>query len=370
MKTLEESMPPGTSPDTAPQVGGKVVMIPGDQLVARISEYSDEDRELVLWFYHFVRDRDLDYGTAALLLKKADGENYSRDSVYQLLTGRRSPDQLPRPLIKAIAEYRDIVNAEAAARRAPFIETSLAQRIFAYCEAAHTHHRIGWIYGDSQIGKTEALEEYQRRNNHGRTIMVRVPTRGLLCDFLGRLAFQCGISPRLPSSHMRRRIGEYFRANNLLIVDELHACFTPTERLSSYDVIEFVRELFDETKCGVILCATNVLRDSLDKTGVHRKVAVQCRRRGLAPLNLENVPLKSDLAKFAHHYGLTPATGEALALQTEIVTQEGLGSWLTFLAAGHRMAKKKAKPLAWSHVISAHAAFTRLSIPPREEEAR
>lgn len=346
------------------------IRVAGDRLIRRLDEYSDEDRELIMWLYHYSRENDLSYADVAKRLTKGkEGATYSPNSVQQLLTGNRDATQI-RAILTAIADFKEIVLAEQASRRAPFIETNLSDRIHKYCEAAVAQKRIGMIIGDSQIGKTEALLEFQRRNNHGRTIYVRVGVRGTLSDFVNALAVQCGLSNQLAIGRAKQRILGYIRANNLLIVDEVHACFTPTERPNSYDIIEFVREIFDETKCSVILSATNVLKRMLEKDGIHKKVATQLRRRSLPTQILESVPLRKDLAKFAAHYDLSPATGEALATQSEIVRADGLGMWLTILAAADRNAKKAKKTLTWDHVLKTHAAFLKLSVPPTEEDAQ
>lgn len=360
--------PPTTSTALQPVRGEAPhsALLPGDQISQRLAAYPDADRDLLMWLYHHMRKHDLSYAQVAELLRKPDGSPYSEDSVYHLLTGRRGTE-IPRPLMVAIEKFRERDEAEQEARRAPFIETSLTKRIFQYCEAAISHHRIGWIYGDSQIGKSEALEEFQRRNNHGRTIYVRVPSKGYLSDFIAQLADQCGIGRILKLARARARIIDYFQANHLLIVDEAHASFTPIERASSYDIIEFVREIFDAKKCGVVFCATKVLRDMFDRHGTHRAIAKQARRRGLPPLELESIPLRRDLDKFSAHYGLPKPTGNALDLQTEVIAYEGLGQWLTFLNAGAKLAAKLEEPLTWSHVQRAHASFLRLGQPPTED---
>lgn len=366
---LEESSAPAVS-ETA--MVNRTWLISGDKVIGRISAYPDEARETLMWFYHYVRERDLRQPAAAALLKKPGGkkgETYDPNTIYKLLAGLYDPQQAAF-MLKAIAAFKEIVEAEQAAQRAPFIATHLTDRVHRYCDACISHHRIGIIYGDSQIGKTDALLEFQRQNNHGRTIYIRVPAGGYLGDFVNALGMACGISIRLPLIRLKRRILDYIRANNLLIVDELHQCFTPVERTTSYHVIEFIREIFDRCKCAVVLCATNILREMLEKSGVHRKIADQLRKRGLAPLILENVPLRRDLDKFAAHYGLSPATGHALDLQKEVARAEGLGMWITFLSAGAKMAEKRKERLTWDHVIKAHSAFLALSIPPTDEEGR
>lgn len=337
-------------------------LIQGDELVRRIADYPDEERDLIMWFYHHLRDRGIGYDGAGKFIAQDDGTPYSRDSVYQLLTGRR---QSRDGMLEAIRKFKEIVLAEQAAKRAPFIETSLTAKIFKYCDLVGATHRMGWILGDTQIGKTEALEEYQRRNNHGRTVYVRVGVGGYISDFIQRLSKALGISTALACHKAKVRIFDCLKANNLLIVDELHLAFMP-ETLRSYHILEFCREIFDLCKCGVVLCGTEVLRETF-ANGVHKKVATQARRRGLQPLVLESRPLRADLDKFAAHYNLKPATAEAFDLQKEVIREDGLGMWITYLAGGQRRAEKAKRPMTWEDVIKVHASQLKLSQPPTEE---
>ena len=54
------------------------------------------------------------------------------------------------------------------------IETEVKQTVFHACQAALNDGMPAFIYGASQIGKTTALVEFQRLNNHGRTVYLRM----------------------------------------------------------------------------------------------------------------------------------------------------------------------------------------------------
>ena len=47
---------------------------------------------------------------------------------------------------------------------------------------------MGFLFADSQIGKSAALEEYQVRNNHGSTIYTEMPAGGGKVDYMIHLA--------------------------------------------------------------------------------------------------------------------------------------------------------------------------------------
>jgi DNA transposition AAA+ family ATPase len=148
-----------------------------------------------------------------------------------------------------------------------------------------------------------------------------------------------------------------FGPNRLLIVDEAHRAFSSRAYGgSAFKTLDFIRSLHDNTGCGVVLCGTNVFRDSMADGG-SKKFLNQFNRRCLLRRQLPDLPSRADLNAFARHYGLEAATGEAYQLQSRIVREHGLGVWLTTLTCAARAASKKSRPMQWGDVLKAHAFF-------------
>jgi hypothetical protein len=209
-------------------------------------------------------------------------------------------------------------------------------------------------------GKTTALEEYQRTHNHGQTVYVRMPTGGGLNDFLKWLAKAVRLPTGLKSFEIKERIIAAFDERMLLIVDQAHECYGIHSRSNAIASLLFVMEIFDRSKCGVIICGTDELEKGLT-TGRSRDIMAQLIKRGLPkPLRLPTKPDANNLAEFAAHYGLKPAEGNALLLQTEVIRDLDLGVWITFLQVGSRIAAKQAKTMTWDHVLQAEATFNAL----------
>src|SRR5581483_7623837 len=195
--------------------------------------------------------------------------------------------------LKKLIESRRVVN------KLGFIETSLTRKIFSVCEAALTYQKIVQIFGDSQIGKTEALEEYARQNNHGQTIYVRVPEGGGLNYFMASLADRLGFSSQQKIPELRARAIASFDSRMLLIVDEIHNIFSTGTNLTHFRVPEFIREIYDRTKCGVVISGTNVFEAKLAKAA-GKKLFDQFQRRSLCKLQLPNIPTDDDLRSEEH----------------------------------------------------------------------
>lgn len=320
--------------------------IAGDVVNKATAELPDEQRSAIRRLHAHGAEHDLSLAELGKLVR------YDETTLSRVFHGKYEGNLAN--VVKEIADFFALHDERSKGRKLTFIETDLARRVWKVCGAALEYQRIGFIFGDTQIGKTEALRKYQQDHNHGSTIYVSVPTGGSMSLFLAALAKALRISPQQKEKELIRRIFEAFDDRMLLIVDEAHQCLYSKGETRGARTLEFVRELFDARKCGVVICGTNVFRDEMD-SGRFAGVLKQMKRRRLVALQLPSTPTASDLNTIAEAYGLAPATGEALALQTDAIREEGLGFWLTLLRMAAKGASTNKARMAWSHVIRAHA---------------
>jgi DNA transposition AAA+ family ATPase len=328
--------------------------IPGDVVNKATADLPDHQRAAVRWLHWYCAEKNIAYKDIAQKLRRPNGDQYDGNTIYRILTGRYEGEY--DRVVKSILDFKRLADERATVKRLPFIPTNLSRRIFKICEAALIYQKIAFVSSDGQVGKTTAAMEYQRTHNHGQTIYVRMPAGGSLCLFKKELARQLRISPQLKSDELTERVLGAFDENILLIVDEVHQAFGRVFRL---DTIEFIREIHDRKRCGIVLIDTNILPREI-REGAHREMLAQLDRRSLLKLALPTRPTAADLESIAGGYNLPRATGEALALQTEIIRDHGLGVWCTYLQAASRFAEKEKKTLAWSHVIKARDILKKL----------
>ncbi len=257
----------------------------------------------------------------------------------------------------AIRKFFELLDERSTSKKLPFITTDLTQRIWRVCGSALEFQKIAFIFGDQQIGKTEALKAYRDAHNHGSTIYVRMPTGGALGNFLIEMAPTLRIGENYSISRLREKLKSAFDDRMLLIVDEAHACIKEHGRSQrSVETIDFIREIFDEKQCGVVICATNVFRDAMDGGNLY-KILRQTKRRRLCSLQLPATPSQNDLNTFAAAYGLPPSKDETRVLEQRLVNDEALGMWLTLLRMGAKVATKRKERMNWNHVLLAEAGL-------------
>lgn len=337
----------GQLKDTSPQTTNQ--RIAGDIVNRATADLPDNQRSAIRRLHAHYIENDLSIEETAKLV------NYSGPTIGLLFRGKY--EGRLDSVVKEIEAFFDLQDKRAQGKKLAFIETALTQRIWKVCESALEFQKIAFIFGDQQIGKTTALKAYRDAHNHGSTIYARVPTGGSLGNFLIEMARVLRIGENYSITRLRERIKGAFDDRMLLIVDEAHACIKDRARSErSLDTINFIREIFDEKECGVVICATNVFRDAMD-TGALNQILRQTKRRRLCAMQLPEVPTQSDLNTFAAAYKLPPSEGPARELEKRMVENEALGMWLTLLRMGAKLAAKGRQEMKWAHVLSAHAGL-------------
>lgn len=344
------------SPDTFNGIDAmskQKIKIPGDRVNKATAELPDEQRSAIRWLHAHGVENDMSIEDLAAAIRR------DKNTLYQVFTGSHGASK--ENITQEILAYQRLALARRGARKLDYIETALTRKVWQLCEAALTYQRIAYIIGDSQTGKTTALKEYARTHNHGETIYVSMPEGGILGCFLAECAAALRMSPQQKEKELRRRICEAFDNRMLLIVDEAHQCFQTSSRRSLRHIraLEFIREIHDRSGCGVVISATNTLREEME-SGTAKGVLTQLARRRLAMLQLPNVPTDGDLNTFAAAYGLEPAEGEYLDLQRNMIRDEALGMWLTLLRMAANRAARAKRTLAWADVTTAYNGLRQL----------
>lgn len=350
---------------------------------ARQTDLSDitplpaDQQDAIQWFSQWCERRSIPRSRMGSILKKP-GTNafYSADSIVQLLTGGRARrGENIAPIVESIQHFRQLEETRAVQVTSGFKETRLFREIESRCRKALARQRIAWIFGESQIGKTVALKEVARRLTPATAVYVEMPTGGTVSAFISALAVRRGIPvPKRDRSGLRDAVIDSFDDRMLLLVDEGHRALRPGST-SGLETFSFLRELWNRRQCGIAIALTNEGRDQLI-SGPHATQLAQIWRRRIPPLQLPSIPPDDDADLFADAYGLPPAPHDTIKivvsaynekgdvitidhkeiphdLQTRVLTQEGLGVWISILQDASDMARDQRKPITWGAVIKA-----------------
>lgn len=343
--------------------GGRKFNIAGDVVHRAAAHLPERQRLAITWLHAHGWDNNIGLDDLAHQLRRGEGGRYNGNTLYKIFTGKHEA-KLDN-FTEAVEEFRKLLEERAKIVRTAYIHTRLAKKIFRNCDSARVYQKVFFLFGETQTGKSTILEEYARQNNHGRTVYIRLPEGGRISDLLVLFAEQLKMG--VQSENLRRRIVKYFDPSMLLIVDEAHQSFISSNGTSQARCMEFLREIYDSAKCGMVICGTNVLQKEILQ-GSKRAILNQFWERQISVVNLPPKPSKEDLNDFAKAYGLPPASGEALTLQDKVIREHSLGLWLTHLQLASSIAGAKKKPLAWNHVLGAAKVLARQADPNDYED--
>ena len=331
----------------APRVNAQTtgISVPGDKAMAAVrgleasGQITGAQADDILWLYNFVQAKSLSLENAG----RAVG--MSGTTVYRLFTASYQASY--DAVLEKVAKFRALTEERQKRKAIGFVETSTWKKVEAVCRQALNAQMPAFIYGPSQMGKTTCLLEFARRNNHGTTKYIRMPASPSFSFFVKTVAAACSISPYHNSAdQLRERVCHALDSRNLLIVDEFHqALVTVTDRRAA-QIMEFIREIYDRTGCGIVLSATRVGEAEIER-GSNAGIYDQLRRRGMAKLVLPDMPPASDIRKIAAAFGLPAPEGRVAETIGQMLRASGLGMYVKYLQSAHVLATGRGEKPTW-----------------------
>jgi len=336
--------------------GGTNYMISADNFEKVISKLPADQSEILRWWFFYGKENEL----SLTALGKACG--FDSGTLSKVFNGKygASLDKLCQKLSKARETLDDRVD------NPDFIPTSLSRQMFAAFDRCRALVNVTIMWGVMGIGKTTIAEEYRRQNNHGRTIYYRCGAGLTFSQFVSHLAMSIGVTTKNRGQfEVRHKIISLMKAGQrLLIVDELHQLFITSRGDSAVRICEFLREIHDVAKCGLVLIGTKVMQEQFKK-GPNKEALEQLVDRGTIQIPLPSKPTDGDLRAFLKHYRLpTPgaAHGEAAQIMADILKASGLRKLTLHLRDGLLAANKAGEKYEWRHFVQAHEDIASLSI--------
>ena len=314
----------------------------------------DEDQgELMFWLHGFGQDKKLSDANLSAMMK------VSQAAVSQLFSGKYAAEDWT-PMMDRIRALKEVEDEEMKKVDLGFVMTFTAKTIFSVCESAMTDGMPAFIFGASQIGKTTALEEFQRTHNHGRTKYLRLGSRWTKTRLVRELARACKARSLRGKKAWELEETIYGSLNryNLLIIDEFHLAMETVNEATSREIVEFIREVYDRTHCGLVLSSTKVGIQDLEE-GRNAMLFDQLRRRGVVKVVLPDVPPLKDINAIAKSFALELPKGDILVKVKQLLKTRGLGVFVKYLQKAHSLAGSEA--LTWDRFFYVNDGYAALA---------
>ena len=322
------------------------VRIAVEQAVARGQATEDEGEE-VWWLYNYAQEHHLNEAALAAKMK-----SYDKNTLYQLFRGSYGVAKDGRcaswaSVVRAIRAFKKVEVEEMKKKNVGLIETEVKRTVWRGCDAALVDGMCSVIYGGTRIGKTVALQAYQREHNHGQTVYIEMGSGWTRARFVRELARKFGNGVKATKAWaLEDAIFDTLKRSNLLIVDEFHKALTTTGDKSSAAVLEFIRDIRDRTRCGLVLCATKVGMERFE-TGANRLTFGQLIGRSIIKAVLPDRPPVRDLNAIARAFDLPLPTGDDLRGVKELVGTFGLERLFAYLQKAYALTRKAGEPMTW-----------------------
>lgn len=354
-----------------------------DKIQQSTTHFTPDARETLVAFYRWCIDplhpmrRD----------EAARRVGCSGNLLYQLLTGiYRDPDEIDKEtrrvirkgalrqpsadLLSAIKNFLAVEAKRFALGETKFVLTPTARKIETAFDLARESQSIVFIWGPSHVGKTwTAVHHYCPNNNHGKTIYCRMKAASGLGGMVRAMAEAAGISDKSNTAALIERIKRATSPNTLWILDEVHLLAHTYRAGSFHNCMEVIREIYDETDCGIALMFT--LLDSV--RAASQKELQQLWRRGVHKVPLPLMPTRADLAAILKHNGLEfPDRAEVVTVRgvtetpydilRQLAKHEGLKCITERLRYARKLAGKETKGIAWTHFVDAHLRIEKQAV--------
>lgn len=322
--------------------------IGGDIVRQATVDLPPEQREQILWLYHYAFHKDISLKELSLEVGA-----YEQSVWHKVFHGNYEGNL--ENVTTAIVKFRQLSAARSTVQAVGFVMTPTARRVFSACDTALVTQRIVPIISEG-AGLSTTLEEYARRHR-GTASYVRMGMGGTLWELIQDL----NEIHALPSSplerELRRRLVKCFSPKDLLIVDDCESGFCALGTgMSPVRAMEFLRNLHEESGCAVILAGSTLFQEQLQR-GKWAKELRKLRRRCLPTVTLRTT--RADLQAIAESIGLPPITDQAQRIQEDL-TRDGMDQWVNLLSSASRMAAKDGGRVSWDHVTRAYGLYLKL----------
>jgi hypothetical protein len=306
----------------------------------------------LFWFYSYAQDNHLS------LTDAGDALGVSGTDAWNIMMGRFPDYAQAVSMIRA--KRRSAKGSEAEATG--FVEPSTWRTVSQVCDYVAASRKPAFIFGESQIGKTECLERWKAMHNTGFVKVFAIPPAPTLGCVVYELAKMLNIPPRGYSAEIKSRIYGAVDGRHVLLIDEVHRAFEGTSQRHSIRIFEFLRSIYDTAQCGMVLSGTNVFKEQFE-SGPISTILGQFRRRGIVSVVLPPVTPREDLDMIASTFLLPPLRTDHTAeeIVTRMVSNSGIGQFITFLKSAQNVAEKLKKPISWQHFIAAYDLVQSLS---------
>lgn len=319
--------------------------ISSEEFESHISNYTDPQADSLTWLYELMLEEQWNYKEAGNRIK-FDGSNLGK--VF-----RAKYQGSLENVIHLIEEFRREWLETNGKTLPDFVETGDTEKIFFACEKSANNGEVAIVYGPLGEGKSYALEEWCNRNPKT-SRYIRLRSGDSYGAFLQNIGRSLGLTSKTILGMKNAIFSKLKRLKiRAIIFDEYHLPFTTTTDKVALKCSEFIRDIRDIVKCGIVLCGTDVIPKLLTDS-FWGKALEQLTDRGNTVVRLLKRKNSQGLGGFYAHYSLPKTPNkDAREIITLIVKKHSLRKLVFALRDSFRAACKLSQEHTWDHFVDA-----------------
>lgn len=209
----------------------------------------------------------------------------------------------PHTIVPKVHQLLALQEKKAVAPKAPaFMPTSISDMVMTTITYCHLQGKIGVVYGDAGVGKTEAICEYLRQNSLAICITIS-PSFASMSVVNELLSEQLGIRETVSRKIYREAVAKLRGSGRVLIVDEAQHLTSKT--------LDHIRCLCDESGIGVVFVGNEDVYRRLRGTGKADFAQLYSRIGFRRPVTINHIK-KDDIKAVFGESGLDEETIDIL----------------------------------------------------------
>jgi DNA transposition AAA+ family ATPase len=295
--------------------------------LVRAGKITSEDVDELVWLHQFATEENRS--------RKEIGEaiGYDETTVFRILKGTYEGSWVN--VIAPIRKYRMLIQRERA-KTSEFRKNSIAELVWGGLDYALANNSITLIIGESRTGKSVSAGAWRDDHNHGRSVLMSAPAMCSRLNFLRRLCTSIGASKSQNIYDQESAVMRAFSPSRILIVDEAHRIVEG--RHQNQAILEFLRDVHDQTGCALALIATARFKEAVRRTeymyeqfegriGMPVRLQRKMEYDDIAPILVQYVPnpsqwVKDEAVAIANRPGRLGILVETLKFASKIARQQ------------------------------------------------
>jgi len=223
--------------------------------LVREGKLTSDDVDELTWLHQFATESGLSRADIGKVL------DYDQTVVFRVLSGTYEGSW--KNIIAAIKSHRTLIQRERS-KASEFRPNPVSVLVHGALDYALANGSITLIVGESRSGKTVATTSWRDAHNHGRSVYVVAPAICSRANFMRRLCGVLGVNKSNNVYCQEEAIMRAFSPARILIVDEAHRLVEG--RVANQTILELLRDIHDQTGCGLALIATARFSEAVNRT--------------------------------------------------------------------------------------------------------